>query len=377
MPGASAAYTYVAAGGYQYNSASSYGADVYGVEYTEASGLNSSTTIEVGGEQDVESGGTADGVTVRGNQFVSAGGVAASTFVLTSEGLQILEAGGTAYHTDLSSGGNQDVYGGVASGTTIASGGYQLIEGEGSTACNTVVSAGGDQTIYGGVASGAEILSGGVEHVLFGGVDSASTISNGGQQTVYAGGSTYADTVASGGAQNVSGLALSATISNDGTENVLSGGSAGLSQVYGSEVVSSGGVAYADRVHSGGVFTVLSGGSVTGGLTISGGTASIFGAVENGQEVLFAGHGDLAFHDLAAFDATIGGYSTGDEFDLGGFAFGASETRSFTENSGLTGGTLSVTDGSRHVNLSLLGSYVTSDFALTADGHGGTFVKFV
>ncbi len=128
---------------------------------------------------------------------------------------------------------------------------------------------------------------------------------------------------------------------------------------------------------SGGVLTVLSGGVVSDGLTSSGGTASIFGDVASGQEIRFVGHGDLAFHDLAAFDATIGDYSSGDEFDLGGFEFGASETRSFTENSGHTGGTLSVTDGSRHANLSLLGSYVTSDFALSGDGHGGTFVKFV
>jgi hypothetical protein len=116
---------------------------------------------------------------------------------------------------------------------------------------------------------------------------------------------------------------------------------------------------------------------VSGGLTISGGTANISGAVAAGQDIRFVGHGDLAFHDLAAFDATIGGYASGDEFDLGGFAFGAGETRSFTENSGLTGGTLSVTDGSRHANLSLLGKYATGDFALSNDGHGGTFVKFV
>ena len=168
-----------------------------------------------------------------------------------------------------------------------------------------------------------------------------------------------------------------ATILKGGTEDVFSGGSADMSQVYGAEVVSSGGSGYNDTVHSGGALTVLSGGSVMDGLTISGGTASTFGAVESGQDIRFIGHGDLPFHDLAAFDATIGGYSTGDEFDLGGFAFGAGETRSFTENTGHAGGTLSVTDGSRHANLSLLGSYLTSDFALSADGHGGTFVKFV
>jgi hypothetical protein len=156
-----------------------------------------------------------------------------------------------------------------------------------------------------------------------------------------------------------------------GTEDVFSSGSADASQVYGSEVVSSGGTGYGDTVHTGGLFTVSSNGFVSGGLTISGGYAGISGEVASGQEVLFVGHGDLALYDLAAFHATIGGYSTGDEFDLGGFAFSAGETRSFAS------GTLTVVDGSKTATLSLLGSYVTSDFALSTDSHGGTFVRFV
>ena len=140
------------------------------------------------------------------------------------------------------------------------------------------------------------------------------------------------DTVASGGTQYDYGVTSDTTISKGGTEDVFSGGAADISQIYGSEVVSSGGSVYADTVHSGGALTVSSGGSVKDGLTISGGYAGISGAVASGQEIRFAGTGDLAFYDLAAFHATIGGYSTGDEFDLGGFAFGVGETRSFTEN---------------------------------------------
>ncbi len=144
-----------------------------------------------------------------------------------------------------------------------------------------------------------------------------------------------------------------------GTEVVSSGGVASATQVYGSEVVSSKGSDYGDTVHSGGALTVSSGGSVWDGLTISGGYAGISGTVASGQEVRFVGHGDLAFYDLAAFHARIGGYSTGDEFDLGGFAYSASETRSYTENSSHTGGTLSV-HGSMRATLSLLGDYHTS-----------------
>ena len=150
------------------------------------------------------------------------------------------------------------------------------------------------------------------------------------------------------------------TISSGGTEDVFSGGATDHSQVFGKEVVSSGGSGYGDTVHTGGVLTISSGGQVAGGLTISGGYAAISGAVASGQEIRFAGTGDLTFYDLTAFHATIGGYSTGDEFDLGGFAFGAGETRSFTEAASLTSGTLTVTDGADVAKLTLLGSYVTS-----------------
>jgi hypothetical protein len=38
---------------------------------------------------------------------------------------------------------------------------------------------------------------------------------------------------------------------------------------------------------------------------------------------------------------------------------------------------LTVTDGADVAKLTLLGNYVTSEFALSTDSHGGTFVRFV
>ena len=117
---------------------------------------------------------------------------------------------------------------------------------------------------------------------------------------------------------------------------------------------------------------------MSGGLTISGGgTANISGSVAAGQDVLFSGAGDLALYNLANFNALIGGYSTGDEFDVAGFTYGAGETVKYTEAASLLSGTLSIHDGGLTANLTLLGNYVTSDFALANDGHGGSFVKFV
>jgi autotransporter passenger strand-loop-strand repeat protein len=176
----------------------------------------------------------------------------------------------------------------------------------------------------GGVASGTSVLGGGKEYVSAGGIDRASIISAGGLEFIYS-------------AAVVSGTTLL----------------------------------------SGATLTVSSGGIVQSGFTISGGTAVISGTASAGQTIKFSGAGDLALYNLSGFGAAIGGFSTNDEFDLGGFTYSAGETRSFTEAGSHTSGTLKIVDGSKSANLTLLGSYVTSNFALSTDGSGGTFVKFV
>ena len=238
----------------------------------------------------------------------------------------------------------------------------------------TDIYAGGSQYNYG--SSYSDYIYG-VADVESGGVESSSIIEKGGREYVLRGGTTRYDTVASGGAQYDYGITSDTTISKKGgTEYVLSGGYADYNQVDGAEVVSSGGVAYDDAVR-GGTLTVLSGGSVLDGLSISGGTANISGGVALGQNVLFSGAGDLALYNLSNFHARVGGFSTSDEFDLGGFAYGSSETLKYTEAASLLSGTLSIHDGSQTASLTLLGKYVTSDFALSTDAHGGSFVKFV
>jgi hypothetical protein len=94
-----------------------------------------------------------------------------------------------------------------------------------------------------------------------------------------------------------------------------------------------------------------------------------------GQAVTFAGpRGDLALYNLGAFAAVISGFGAGDKIDMGGFAYGVGETRSFTQGAG--SGILTVTDGGQQARLTLLGDYATSNFALSTDNAGGTFVKF-
>ena len=95
-----------------------------------------------------------------------------------------------------------------------------------------------------------------------------------------------------------------------------------------------------------------------------------------GQTVSFtASGGDIVLDNPAAFSASIAGMTNAsDKIDLGGFTYGAGETVSWTEAAGNTSGTLTVTDGSKTASLTLLGSYVTSDFSLSDDGIGGTYV---
>jgi hypothetical protein len=52
----------------------------------------------------------------------------------------------------------------------------------------------------------------------------------------------------------------------------------------------------------------------------------------------------------------------------------SSTTLAYAANAGNTGGTLTVSDGTHTASLALLGQYTAADFALSADGHGGTYI---
>jgi autotransporter passenger strand-loop-strand repeat protein len=245
----------------------------------------------------------------------------------------------------------------MASGVIVSSGGLEYVFG---TAIGTTLTGGSEVVSSGGTGSGIFVSSGGLEYVF--GTASSTTVSSGGSEHVEAGGTASA-TVISGGGQ----------------ELVLSGGVDRFSVVSngGLEFISSAGVVSGGTVISGANITVGAGGNVLDGLTISGGTAVVSGSMAAGQTLTFAGTGgDLALHNLPDFAAVIGGFGTGDTIDLGGFAYGSGETRSFAEAASTTSGTLKVVDGGSQARLTLLGSYVTGDFALSSDSAGGTFVKF-
>ena len=249
-----------------------------------AGGVESSSYVEGGGRLVVSDGGYEYSSLIYGSEFVSAGG---STLFDTVE-----------------NGGLQDLQlQGFADDTTVLLGGAELVVG--SEDASQVY---GRESINGGSGYSDTVHGGGVLTVSHGGVDSSSLVESGGKAVVSSGGVDRSSVVNSGG---------NAVVSSGGVDSssvVKSGGKA---------VVSSGGVFAGGTVD--GSLTVSSGGVVSGGLTISGGgTANVSGTVAAGHVVSFTGAGDLALYNQAHFQATIGSFKTGDEFDLGGFVYSAS-----------------------------------------------------
>ena len=128
-------------------------------------------------------------------------------------------------------------------------------------------------------------------------------------------------------------------------------------------------------MRSGGKEIVRAGGT-TNATVISGGLVEVMsGAYVSGRLFTFAGGGALQLDRSAAFNGQVAGFAVPDRIDLLDIAFAPGTTKaSFTEAGSHTSGTLAVTDGAHTAKLALLGSYVTSQFHLASDGHGGTLV---
>jgi autotransporter passenger strand-loop-strand repeat protein len=245
--------------------------------------------------------------------------------------------------------------GGKANGTVILAGGHTHISA-GGFASGTQISSGGFQNTSGTV-TGVTISSGGVQYVAAGGVESSTTVLKGGQDSLLAGGKGVSTTLSSGGVEAVESGSIAV-----GT-TVLSGGH---------QYVFSGGVASAAVVNSGGIITISSGGTVAAGITL-GGVANDYGSIGAGQTVSLTGTAaDLKLYNTGGFAAKISGFVLGDTIDLISFGFASSETVSWSQNG--TSGTLTVTDGAQIEHLTLIGSYVTSNFTLANDGFGGTAI---
>jgi len=121
---------------------------------------------------------------------------------------------------------------------------------------------------------------------------------------------------------------------------------------------------------------------VSGGTTISAGVLELGSGGSLGGAVTFANAGvpetlrlDTGSNQLGG---SVGGFARNDDIDLGFLGFNASLSAVWQENAGNTGGTLSLEEnGSTLATLSLTGQYVSANFSLANDGHGGTTIGFL
>jgi len=97
--------------------------------------------------------------------------------------------------------------------------------------------------------------------------------------------------------------------------------------------------------------------------------------VSAGQTIAETGADALTLKHAQSFAGTISGFGTGDTIDAANFLLSGT-TFNFVENSGGTGGTLTLHDGSLTANILMTGHYSNSSFTL-APFPTGTLVKFV
>jgi hypothetical protein len=159
-------------------------------------------------------------------------------------------------------------------------------------------------------------------------------------------------------------------------------GSATIANFGTLEATASGGMLVQSAVDNKGQL-ISNGGNLTlQGVVTGHGTATIganstmeFGAASSANVAFSALSGVLQLDQSQSFTGSIAGFGGQDQIDLSDIAFGANTTLGYAADSGNSGGTLTVSDGTHVVNIALLGQYMTSSFATASDGHGGTLIS--
>jgi len=121
--------------------------------------------------------------------------------------------------------------------------------------------------------------------------------------------------------------------------------------------------------------------SGTGRATIADGASlEVDSTVGTGESLNFGtAGGELILDDLdiggsQLFHGTVGGFAAGDTLDVGA-SFGAGTVLKFTENAGLTAGTLTLANGSASASITLNGDFVAADFHTQLSG-GATLITY-
>jgi autotransporter passenger strand-loop-strand repeat protein len=308
--------------------------------------------------------------TRRGGRELLLGGDATST-VSSSGAQQVVDSGGEAVGTFVSSGGFQLVSSGSASATTLDVAAQQDDFADRS-ATSTTVASGGFQVDFGS-AFATSPSADAIRDVLSNALASGATVSSGAIDQEVPSGDLTNGTFVSGldGASAIELLDANGVGSNT---SVGSGGttvSAVISSV-GSELVFSGGTA-SDTTVSGDVETVFSGGTLVGA-TISGGSVEIESGGTAGSSLITISSGTPIPDQAQSFDGTVAGLAISgvQDIDPVNVAFTNLQTLGYSDSGAL--GTPIETDGSVTAQLNLIGTYTAGSFLTSADGAGGTII---
>ncbi len=271
--------------------------------YLVSGGIASGGSVLFGHVSGYGDGTLISGFTVTSGGIAEIHGAVASGIVLSADAVELVQAGGSSFGTQVSGGATQIVAGfpgggGVASGTTVHSGGVQDV--------GLVRADGFGTAIFDGTATSAVIEQGGTQTVALMGLASETVVYGGGDVFVYSAGITSNQTL-SGGAETVfsSGVASGTTIGSGGFQTVSSGGSAVADIVLssGSELIEGGGFASATEIGSGGVQTNS---GITSGIAVdAGGTANDDG-IANAGVINFGGVENI-YGAASATDVLNGG----------------------------------------------------------------------
>ncbi|TWC00217.1 hemolysin type calcium binding protein [Bradyrhizobium macuxiense] len=115
--------------------------------------------------------------------------------------------------------------------------------------------------------------------------------------------------------------------------------------------------------------------TVTGAASaiVPAGTTFVLWAAYSGQLTFASATGTLKLENSVGFTGTISGMTALDAIDLTDINFASIQTPVF-HNATASGGTLTITDGTRTANITLSGNYLSSTFVVSSDGNGGTTV---
>ena len=333
----------------------------------------------------VASGGVITSVVLEAGQIeVQSGGRAVDTLVEDVDGVFIVDAGGQATATVIASGDGVDqsaeVYG-LEIDAVVSSGGIEAVEA-GGTARGAKVSSGGQQLVSsGGIASATQVLSGGLEVIRSGGeargvtvasggtVDLAAVISAGVSFTLSASPLLATTTVLDGVTVSAGGALYlpSATVDSRGTlvlaagalasaVTVLSGGRLdGPGELAGSPSLDDGvvsGVSVGDTDGGSGSLVVQSTGVAAAVTVVDGALIVSSGGRANGTVVDAAGELIVAAGGLAT-DSIVGKGGAGAQdlvYGSGSHAVLSSGATEYVEAGGVASGTV-VSSGAREVVL--------------------------